>query len=41
MIMMNLKLKYSSYDSAAYNRNEETIMHNTMLLVMKTNTALN
>lgn len=44
MIMINLKLKYNSYDAAACNRNWETITHNATLLVMKlamTKTALN
>lgn len=35
MIMINLKLKYNSYDSAGYNRNWENIMHDDTLLVMK------
>lgn len=33
--MINLKLKYNSYDSAGYNRNWENIMHDDTLLVMK------
>lgn len=35
MIMVNLKVKYNSCASAAYNINEENIMHNITLLVIK------